>query len=128
MTRQRKSARILALTGSYKKDPQRKNHQEPELKVLSVSDVPEKLGDYERDCFVELMGTMPAGVFTIGEIPMLELTSRLLAQSRTDWDNFPPAKIGHLTSCLSKLGLTPGDRTKLVQPTKKRPNKFDEFD
>lgn len=127
MTKQRKSARILALQGAYKKNPQRENKAEPEVQILSDSDIPEMLSDYERGIFKKLMSYMPNGVYTVAEIPLLTLACRLQAQCDLDWENFPATKIGHLSRCLSLLGMTPGDRTKLVQPNKAKPNKFDDF-
>lgn len=125
MTKQRKSARVLALQGAYKKNPQRENKAEPEVQGLTDADIPEKLSDDERAIFKLLMSYMPEGVYTVAEIPILTLTSRLQAQCDNDWDNFPASKIGHLTRCLSLLGMSPGDRTKLVQPNKAKRNKFD---
>jgi|14_taG_2_1085336.scaffolds.fasta_scaffold04542_6 hypothetical protein len=125
MSKPKKSARILELQGAYKKDPQRKNHDEPEVKPLTVADVPALLTEHERECFIKLMSVMPAGVYSVAEIPMLELAAKLQSESQLNWAEFPAPKMGHLIKVLCQLGMTPGERTRLVQPKVKPGNKFD---
>ncbi len=124
MTKHRVSSRIQALQAGYKKNPARENKQEPEIESLSELDTPKRLSDNEASCFNALLGTMPPGVYTKAEIPLLELTARLMSESQLDWEGFSSAKVGHLYRCLSLLGLSPGDRTKLVDPAKYKKNKF----
>ncbi len=126
MGRPRKSARVLELTGSYKKDPQRKNDEAPEVKAITAADAPTNMLAGPRRCFEELIGRMPEGVFTVAEVPMLEVAAELLFEARQCWAEFPAAKLGQLKSIYCQLGMTPGERTKLIAPGKPKGNKFDE--
>ena len=127
MTKRRASAKLLALKGAYKKNPQRENKAEPIVNCLEDTDIPDMLDEEERDIFKALMSYMPEGVYTLAEIPLLPLTARLQAQCNRAWDDFPASKMGHLLRCLSLLGMSLGDRTKLVEPSRLKLNKFDDY-
>ena len=126
MPRTKKSARILELTGAYKKNPQRKNHNEPVVESLTEADIPAGLNPQERDAFKRLMDYMPPGVYTVAEIPLLTMAARYQTQFDNDPEEFPASKASLLTKCLIHLGMTPGGRSKLTVPKAGEKNKFDE--
>ena len=126
MPRVKKSARILELTGAYKKHPERKNKDEPEVRGLTSKDVPKDLSSHEKKVFKRLVGYMPPGVYTVAEIPLLSLVARLQSEMEINYEEFTAAKMGHLMKGIIQLGMTPGERSKLVQPKAPTKGKFED--
>ncbi len=122
MGRPRTPASVLEARGSFKKDPQRRRQDvvcdEP------IGKPPAFLNEAERVCWLQIVADAPAGVLTKADSLIVEVTARLMAKVRKDG-----AKAGdrsQLILCLSKLGMTAVDRSR-VTARKEETNAFAEF-
>jgi hypothetical protein len=124
MGRPRKPTSIQQAKGYFKKHPDRRRDGEP---VVTEALCPpgEHLEPDEVEAYQEIAKYAPTGVLTRADSIHVELTARLMAQSRRDWANFPAAKIGIIHNCLGKMGMTPADRAKLDIPKPKGETPFD---
>lgn len=117
--RPRTPTKILELRGSFKKDPQRKRHNEPQG-CGEVGKAPEYFTDVEKAIWDEIVTTSPPGVITGTDAHNVELCAVLLAQFRADRVNFAPTRMAQLVRLMSLLGRTPSDRSKLSVPEQRK--------
>ncbi len=125
MARPRKPVKVLELTGSFKKNPGRRR-SEPEPRG-PLGDPPAYFSEELAAVWTELAAVVPAGILTAADAPLLEITSRLLHEFRTNPD-FKVGRLSCLTGCLAKLGMNPADRARVMPPAgKKEPTPWDNF-
>lgn len=122
----KKPSKILELTGAFKKDPQRKNHQEPEGKGEFNKDPPAHLTNSQKTHWHEIIGLVPDGVLTGSDVLQVEIVVGLLDMYREEKGRVHVSVIQRLTSEMGKLGLDPAARAKL-QIDKKKVGEFDDF-
>lgn len=120
----RKPTETLQLSGAFKKDPKRTRGLGPK------SD--RELGEPPAYCTVdvqliwaEVQSIVPAGLLTSADRLVVELLCRIVAKLREGW--ITAAEMGQMTWCLSHLGMTPVDRSKVAVPQQKEASPFDEF-
>lgn len=107
----RKPTNVLALKGSFKKNPARKRiDPQPAAEIGSP---PDHLSDAEKQIWKDVVAESPAGVLQASDRLTLEVVASLMAEYRADKSQFTPAKIGVLQRGLSSLGYTPVDRARL---------------
>jgi len=111
MARPRTPTNVLELRGSFAKDPQRR--REDAETAGEIGDPPADFSDGERTAWSEIVQNAPLRVLTIADRQIVEITSRLMAESRENWLDFTAAKIGRLEAMLGKLGMTPADRSRV---------------
>ena len=99
--------------GSFEKNPQRRRNGEPKPKA-GIGPAPKHLDEHEREVWDELIDMALPGVLGDVDRVLVELTARLVAKMRREPDSFTGTDKGHLISCLSRMGMTPSDRTKLA--------------
>ncbi len=116
MARPRKSAQLLAMSGAFRKNPNRKRQP-----VTASGDIG-AWSDGATDpatIWAELVANAPDDVLTAADRPALELVVRLIAQARSDPAGFSAGKGTLLVATLGKLGMTAHGRAQLNAPTPK---------
>jgi phage terminase small subunit len=116
MARPRKPTAVLELTGAFKKDPQRRRENEPKPSG-PLGEEPLHFDEELKAIWRELVVMVPAGVLTISDRWLVELACRTMQQVRKG--TALAAERNLLLSCLSRMGLTPADRSKIAVPKEK---------
>lgn len=99
--------------GSYTKNPQRRNRGEP-IPKAGIGPAPKWMSEAESEIWDELTGIVPPGVLGDSDRWAVERAVKLMYLSRYDEDKFTSGREGHLIAYLSRMGLTPSDRTKIT--------------
>ena len=140
MARNRTPAQILQLKGAYKKDPQRNRGPEPKAGTFKKTP-PRHFNPEEKKVWRELIRDIADGVLQQSDRIILEQACLLLCVIRKSRSTLIPIYGSNgklinmrmacpvsahqaLTSCLSRLGMTPADRTRVSIPEAKV-SKFD---
>ena len=116
MARPRKPTAVLELTGAFKKDPQRKRPQEPKPNG-PLGEPPTDFDEYLRALWRDLVRMVPAGVLTISDRWLVELACRTMRDVKKGQALASEKNL--LLACLSRMGLTPADRSKIAVPPEK---------
>ncbi|MDM0024089.1 hypothetical protein [Variovorax saccharolyticus] len=128
MARPRKPTNVLELKGAFKAHPERAaaRANEPEAEG-EIGEAPDRLSEFERQCWDELVSSAHAGVLCAADRLFVEYGARVLAQLRNQVDIDPKLGIRFETVC-ARLGMTPADRSKvqLLKP-KENANPFAKF-
>lgn len=119
----RQPSKVLELNGSFKKNPQRQNKNEPDGSGSFPDSPPDHLDELQKTHWNELVEMVPAGVLTGSDVLAIEILTKLLTDFRTDYDNFSTSKLSRMSLEMGRLGLSPADRTKL-EIAKPKENKF----
>ena len=119
MGKPRKPTEHLKLIGAFDKDPQRERKDEP-VCTESIGPVPDRLTGTEIEAWNYLVGSVEKvpGVLTRMDRAYLQLCAKGLA-AVWDYDDEKPISQHMLKSTgdmLSKLGMTPVDRSRVVVP------------
>ena len=115
--RPRKPTKVHELSGAYKRNPQRRPKNEPQPEGKFDPEPPRHLMHLEKECWRQLVAAIPPQVATTADTMLIEQTSILMAMSRIG--SVVPMKSsdrGLLLRCLSQLGCTPVDRSKIIVP------------
>ena len=120
MPAKRKPAAVQELTGAWRKDPQRRR-VEPTVTGPIGSPPKQTPLDFPA-AWRYLIRCAPKGVLADRDRVWLEVAAHLLVQFRADPANMHPAKLGRLTSCLSALGLSPADASRVATAPRKPDN------
>ena len=122
MPRNRIPSQIAFVTGADRLHPSRyANRHEPA--VAPIGEPPEGLSDAEREAWLDLVADMPW--LARSDRMMVDLTVRLMmivAQPQP-----PVSAIAQLRLCLSSLGATPVDRSKVQAPQELEDDPASEF-
>ena len=95
----------------------------PEPKAGVLGPPPTHLTPEQQTIWQELVASAPHGVLTAADAMLLELTVRLIEQSREGYCS--PAIATQLRMCLSEMGMAPSARSRLSVPEPPRePNPF----
>jgi len=119
MARPRKPTALLELTGAFAKDPQRRRPDEP--KPNGPLGQPPPAFDNEPGLTAiwhELAAMVPANVLATSDHWLVELACRTMQKVRKDTALASERNL--LLSCLSRMGLTPSDRSKIAVPQEER--------
>ena len=110
----RQTTKVLDARGSFAKHPERKRARANEPKPTGpLGDPPSALNATASRAWMEIVANCPPGVLTQMDRHIVEMASKLIADMRGNWKNFGATKAGQLRSCLSLLGMTPVDRSRL---------------
>jgi hypothetical protein len=124
MPRQRKPSNVLELNGAWAHNPNRRRIDPtphgpigppPKQKTLTFP-----------EAWRYLVKCAPDGVLADRDRAWLEVAAHLLVQFRADPANFHPARLARLTSCLSALGLSPADASRVRAAPVKARNTFED--
>ena len=114
MPRPRLPTDRLELTGAFAKNPQRRAVRAGEPRpTVPLGDPPRQLDRAQSAVWRELAGLAPW--LTAADRIALELTARLLVTLRAN-DGLPAPHHAQLVALLTRLGLTPADRSKINAP------------
>ena len=107
----RKPTELLALSGAFEKNPQRRRPVGPKS-PHPIGDPPACLAPDEAAAWREFCRDAPAGVLTSADRLALECLARLIAKSRRE--GLTAAELGHLRGFLSELGASPASRGRVL--------------
>jgi len=88
---------------------------------------PKHLTAPQKKVWKELVDQIPHGVLGDSDRVIVEITSVLLADFRLCKGHIPASQLGHLRGCLTSLGMTPSDRSKVSATGGKKKNPWDEL-
>jgi hypothetical protein len=111
MARPRTPTNVLAMRGSFKHDPQRK--REDAAVNGDIGTPPPYFNARESVAWQEIVDNAPIGVLSSADRQIVEVLSRLIAECRESFIDFPVQKLARIESMLGKLGMTPADRSKV---------------
>ena len=112
MGRNRKPAELVAIDGSLEHDRKRYSARlHAPKKSNPLGNPPSHLPATQKKLWKELVKNTPAGVLTVADRFLVELTTGLLFKMRTG--DISTGETSQLVSCLSRMGLTPSDRSKV---------------
>lgn len=121
---------MLALRGSFKKNPDRGRARDDEpVPDGDIGEPPEWLSAERASCWREIVSLAHAGTLSRGDRLIVEHGAQLLSQLRADDWQVHPTLLIRWEGFLSKLGMTPADRSKVavkVRP-KDHADPLDEF-
>lgn len=129
MGRPRTPSNVLALRGAFKNHPERKAERAAEPQVVDeIGDPPDWFTSEEFMCWHEIVAIAHPGTLSHGDRLIVEHGAQLLAMLRASRWQVHPTMLIRWESFLSKLGLTPADRSR-VQVRKAAPDAdpLDEF-
>ena len=118
MARPRTPTNVLALRGAFDKNPDRA--REDAETTGPIGEPPEYFKPDEAAAWNEIVSNAPVAVLRNSDRFILELASRLLAEQRGNWLDFPAARLARLEAMLGKMGLSPSDRAKVGAIGKKQ--------
>ena len=120
-----KPSAIKELNGSYKKNPDRRNDDEPKTKA-GIGPAPKFLNEEMKSIWDEVVDQVCIGVLGDSDRFALETLCRLIYDMRFDWEEFNGSKQSNLIKLLGEFGMSPVQRQKLhVQSSAKKQNKFE---
>jgi len=117
MARPRKPTAVLELAGAFEKDPQRRRPDEPKPNG-PLGEPPSTFDENLTAIWRELEGIVPANVLATSDRWLVELACRTMQKVRKDMAMASERNL--LLSCLSRMGLTPSDRSKIAVPQEER--------
>jgi P27 family predicted phage terminase small subunit len=112
MGRPRKPIELHRLSGADKKDPQRYRNKVPKSE-FPLGEPPDGMLEGADDAWREITAACAVGVLTRADRLILEITSNLLAEFRSDPPGFASGKMRIMISCFGRLGMSPSDRAHL---------------
>lgn len=123
MPRARTPAAVAEAIGADVKNPQRfAARSKP--KVQPLGKPPKRLSEIERDAWLELADEMPW--LGRSDRKIVEVAAKLTARMMTDPEMGVNA-LAQLRMCLSSMGGTPADRTKVPTPDDEEEDPLAEF-
>lgn len=123
MGRPKTPTAIKEARGSFRNHPERRPDGEM-VPLEGIGPAPDTL-IVEAYIWDEIVGLMPAGVLGSTDRIALETTCKLIFKMRHDFDNMTAAQLGKLETFLSRFGMTPSDRSKIVLPKGPKGNQFE---
>lgn len=129
MPRPRKPTAVLELVGAFKHDPQRRRAREGEpVPTGDVGDAPAHLPEPVATCWREIAALAHPGSLCTADRLVLEHGAQLLARLRASAWQVHPTLLLRWESFLSRMGLTPADRSRVQVALKTRaPSPLDKF-
>lgn len=111
MPRPRTPTSLLVLNGGLAHDKKRYQNRTAEpVPAGDLGPAPKHFDKPLKAIWKELVEQVPPGVLTIADRVILELACRLTLKMRTQ--EFTSSNAAQLVSCLSRLAMTPADRSK----------------
>lgn len=120
----RKPTAQLELNGAFRKDPQRRRTDPATAGPLG--EPPASMPIEMHAIWNELADIAPLNVLRVRDRWIVETAVRLMYRQRTD-DDMPTSKLARLLWCLSHLGMTPSDASKVHAPKEKPDSAFGKF-
>lgn len=131
MANPRKPMALRELHGTAKDHPGRQSPNPPEI-TKGIGPAPDYFNELESDTWDYLVSIMFAGVLAESDRPTFEVLTRLFYRFRygsyEEGAVVPALAVGELArldSIMSRYGMTPSDRTKIVVPKGEKKNAFE---
>jgi hypothetical protein len=125
MARPRKPTADLELRGAFRKNPQRRR-KDPET-AGPLGEPPPGWSEDLKAIWFELADIAPLGVLRIRDRWLVETACLLKHEERTDAVGMSSANRALLVTCLSRMGMTPSDASKVHAPKEKQASPFSKF-
>lgn len=122
--RPRKPTKLKQLSGTLQKC--RMNPNEPVPSGPLPDAPPEHLTAEERAAWESLLGIIAPGVAMNSDIAYLTLTAKLYAQAMAG--DISDSRLNTLERMLSKFGLNPSDRSRIIAKQEDKDDEFAYFD
>ena len=122
--RPRKPTKLKELSGTLQKC--RTNPNEPVPTGPLPDAPPEHLTEAERAAWESSVGIISPGVAMNSDIPYLTITAKLYAEMMAG--NISDSRLNTLERMLSKFGLNPADRSRIVAQHTVKNDRFSRFD
>lgn len=123
MPRPRNTTEFARITGADTAKPKRyAGRADPVVDAIGAP--PDRLTNQQRVIWAEFVDDLPW--LRRSDRTILELSCRLAARMETDPD-MGIAALAQLRLCLSSMGATPVDRSKVTMPSDNEPDPADEF-
>ena len=126
MANPKKPTALKKLQGTDKQNKHRHNQSQPEV-VRGIGKPASHLNNQQQKIWDEIVGNMYAGVLGEADRIALETLTRLVHEMRTDFTEMTAAKLTQMSNLLSRFGMTPSDRTKIVIPKQEKGSDWDAF-
>ena len=124
MPRPRKPTAIKEQSGAFKKDPQRRPQAEP-VPDGELPPAPDYLNEFEKEIWIEFVAVIPQGVAFNSDQHLVESAVRGIAKMRkTPTMDLKMSDLQALGNLLSKMGMTPADRSRVNIVDKPKANPF----
>lgn len=118
MAKPRTPTNVLALKGSFAKNPDRGRARENEPEVVpGIGEPPNDMDPNVRACWVELVMLCAPGVLSVTDRPFMEYAARVF------WMIKQPGPVDlkagvRFEAIIGKLGMSPADRSKVTVANK----------
>ena len=114
MPRPRIATAVLEAKGAFVHDPQRKASRASEPKPdPCFGNAPRYLTKPQKAIWRELVGQIAPSVATKADRVVVEVTVRMIDRMRNHTEAMRASDYATLNRCLSQLGMTPADRSKI---------------
>jgi phage terminase small subunit len=111
MSRPRKPAKILEISGAYLDQPGRRRPPAPKS-TEPIGDPPAELDEAARRCWREVVAEAAPGLLTEADRGVVELVAAIRARNRRG--EATTSEVGVMLRGLVELGLTPARRSKVA--------------
>jgi len=129
MPARKKSLTLLKLSGGLKAHPGR---YEGRTDLAScpdgIGDAPAHISIARKNIWAELIAQLPEGHLQSADRFLLEILTYLMSRQRNRRTLITKGELSLLLNALSKLGLTPVDRSRVIIPAKPTASIYDQFD
>lgn len=127
----KKPQALRKLQGTSNRNKHRDNQNQPEV-VRGIGPAPEHFTSEQSKIWDYLVSIMFIGVLSESDRPTFEMMSMLFFRFRhgsfEEGAAYPAlngVELSRLDSLMSRYGMTPSDRTKIVVPKKEKSNPFE---
>ena len=116
---------MLTLAGSIKEHPGRyKDRTNLAACPSSIGNPPAHLSTARKNIWAEVIGQLPEGHLQSADRFLLEVVTYLMSRQRNRRTVITKGEVSLLINALSKLGLTPVDRSRVIIPVKPKENAY----
>ena len=119
MPARKKSLTLLKLSGGLKAHPGRYAGRTDLASCPDgVGDPPSHISIARKNIWAEIVASLPEGHLQSADRALMEVTTYLMARQRNRRNVVTKGEVSLLLNSLSKLGLTPVDRARVIIPDK----------
>jgi phage terminase small subunit len=127
MPARKKSLSLLKLSGGLKNHPGRYAGRTDLASCPDgIGDPPSHISVARKNIWAELIAQLPEGHLQSADRFLLEIVTHLMSRQRNRRTLITKGEVSLLINALSKLGLTPVDRSRVIIPVKPQKNAYSE--
>ena len=130
MPARKKSLALLKLSGGLKAHPGRYAGRTDLASCCpdGIGNAPSHISVARKNIWAELIAQLPEGHLQSADRFLLEVVTGLMAKQRNRQSLISKGEVSLLINALSKLGLTPVDRSRVIIPVKPKANIYSGWD